>query len=234
MSLLTLGSVGIGRDLAKHGHPLAKGATVSKTRVVALAPSSTSTQQTVPPPAAVPPGGPPPPAPPSGGGTSGAGTSADSTAGSVASFGQLLVAQIPSEALIAYTTLLALFGAGGSSYQPGRWVVYGATIAVCAGVVVSSYIAQRDYEFDDAAQHPEAAVSTGTRLHLPVLPMIAAMMSMAVYGLTVPGSPLQGEVSATAFGICSGCLAVGGGVMMSIFAPFLGKGNGAKPVAKQQ
>ena len=224
MSLLTLGSVGIGRDLARHGHPLTKDATVSKTRVVALAPSSTTTQSTVPAPAAALPPAPPP----------GDEASAESTAGSVASFGQLLVAQIPSEALIAYTTLLALFGAGGSSYQPGRWVVYGATIAVCAGVVLSSYIAQRDYEFDDSAQHPDAAISTGTKLHLPVLPMIAAMLSMAVYGLTVPGSPLQGEVSATAFGICSGCLAVGGGVMMSIFAPFLGKGNGAKPVAKQQ
>ena len=227
MSLLTLGSVGIGRDLASPGHALTKDATVSKTRVVALAPSSTTTQSTVPP------GSPPPPPPPSTG-TSGDEASADSTAGSVASFGQLLVAQIPSEALIAYTTLLALFGAGGSSYQPGRWVVYGATIAVCAGVVLSSYIAQRDYEFDDVAEHPEAAISTGTKLHLPVLPMIAAMTSMAVYGLSVPGSPLQGEVSATAFGICSGCLAVGGGVMMSIFAPFLGKGNGAKPVAKQK
>jgi hypothetical protein len=55
---------------------------------------------------------------------------------------------------------------------------------------------------------------------------------MAVYGLTVPGSPLQFDVSATAFAIYSGCLAVGGGVMMSIFAPFLGKGNAAKIVAK--
>lgn len=56
---------------------------------------------------------------------------------------------------------------------------------------------------------------------------------MAVYGLTVPGSPLQFEVSGTAFAIFSGCLAVGGGVMMSIFAPFLGKGNAAIAVAKQ-
>jgi hypothetical protein len=37
----------------------------------------------------------------------------------------------------------------------------------------------------------------------------------------------------TTFAIVAGCLAVGGGVMMSIFAPFLGKGNEAKVAAKQ-
>ena len=209
MSLLTLGSVGIGRDLANRGEALAKDATVSKTRIVALAP---------------------PGAPPS-----------VENAASVASFGQLLVAQIPGEALIAYTTLLALFSAGGSAYKAGRWVVYVAAIVVCAAVVLSSYFAQRDYEFDDSApttpgatNAPAPAITTRPKLHLPILPTIAAMGSMAVYGLTVPGSPLQFEVSNTAFGICSGCLAVGGGVMMSIFAPFLGKGNSAKPVTKQQ
>src|SRR6476620_6174623 len=40
-----------------------------------------------------------------------------------ASFTQLLVAQIPSEALVAYTTLLALFSAGSDgSYKIGRWI----------------------------------------------------------------------------------------------------------------
>ena len=48
---------------------------------------------------------------------------------------------------------------------------------------------------------------------------------MAVYGLAVPGSPLAFAMSPPAFAIASGCLAVGGGVMMSVFAPFLGRGN---------
>jgi hypothetical protein len=159
----------------------------------------------------------------------------------VASFGQLLIAQIPAEALIAYTTLLALFSAGditvnaggisyttaNTSYSAGRWVVYAAAIVVCAAVVPSSYFAQRDYSFEDTGA-PTKSASNVSRLHLPILPTVAAMVSMAIYGLTVPGSPLQSEVSGTAFGIWSGCLAVGGGVVMSIFAPFLGRGNGAK------
>ena len=104
--------------------------------------------------------------------------------------------------------------------------------------MIGSYLGQRDYGFDDtqtvpapgagltppAADGPASAQITAVgKLHLPYLPVPAAVLSMAVYGLTVPGSPLQFEVSGTGFAILSGCLAVGGGVMMSIFAPFLGK-----------
>ena len=107
--------------------------------------------------------------------------------------------------------------------------------------VLASYLAQRNYGFEDTQPVPEpgadasapAQTSVLVKLHLPYMPVVAAVLSMAVYGLTVPGSPLQFEVSGSAFAICSGCLAVGGGVMMSIFAPFLGKGNAAKAVAKE-
>lgn len=214
MSLLALGSVAIGRDLAAPGQTLTRDATVPRARAVARPADGAHVPE--------------------------AAALIGSPNGAVASFGQLLVAQIPAEALIAYTTLLALFSAaditvnaGGTSfttantsYAAGRWIVYAAAIVVCAAVVPSSYFAQRDYSFDDADEATVSAPS-GRRLHLPILPTVAAMVSMAIYGLTVPGSPLQSEVSGVAFGICSGCLAVGGGVVMSIFAPFLGKGNGA-------
>ena len=163
------------------------------------------------------PEGPQPPPQPGGGG--------EAPAGSVASFGQLLVAQIPSEPLLAYTTLLALFS--GGSYRAGRWGLYAAAIIVCVAAVLGNYLAQRNYGFEDT----ETTSALG-KLHLPYMPVLTAVLSMAVYGLTVPGSPLEHEVSPTAFAICSGCLAVGGGVMMSIFAPFLGRGNDAKARAK--
>jgi hypothetical protein len=119
---------------------------------------------------------------------------------------------------------------------------------VCAVAVLTSYLAQRNYGFDDTQPLPgpgvgltvpganasdPAQTTARAKLHLPYLPVLAAVLAMAVYGLTVPGSPLQFELSGSAFPICSGCLAVGGGVMMSIFAPFLGKGNGAKALANQ-
>ena len=74
MSLLTLGAVAIARDLTGQGDPLAKDATVSKTRLVGAGDQTTEPPTT--------------------------GSAATPTA-NVASFGQLLVAQIPSEALIA-------------------------------------------------------------------------------------------------------------------------------------
>ncbi len=166
----------------------------------------------------------------------------------VATFGQLLVGQIPSEALLAYTTLLALFSTGGSSYKTGRWILYFAALVVCAATVVSGYFAKRDYAFVEKADPqavPPRSMYTGrpartwNRHHYPILPTATSVSSMAVYGLTVPGSPLQFEMSGASFGIWAGCLAVGGGVMMSMFTPFLGKGNGAitvekAPVARSQ
>lgn len=230
MSLLTLASVAVARDLAGAGEPLAKDRAAPKMPAVAGGAGQgqpASEAQT-------------PEHPTTGG---------ETPAGSIAGFAQLLVAQIPSEALLAYTTLLALFSTVGVSYNVGRWGVYAAAIVVCALTVLVGYLAQRDYRFDDAQTSPApditsapasvdtpapAQVTESGKLHLPYLPVLAAVLSMAVYGLTVPGSPLQFEVSGTAFAICSGCLAVGGGVMMSIFAPFLGKGNGAKAVPKQR
>jgi hypothetical protein len=222
MSLLSIGAVGIYRDLAPYAKRISANAAVA--------------------PAAPHPG--PATATPSRDSAGGR------DAGSVASFGQLLVAQIPSEALIAYTTLLALFSAGTHGYQPGRWVLYGVSLPACAAVVIGSYLAKRDYTFDDApADSSEAESADGSADptdsgdngdgagdgpaprpvlgHLPWLPTVAAVLAMAVYGLTVPGSALQGAMSATGFAITSGCLAVGGGLMMSIFAPLLARGNGA-------
>lgn len=230
MSLLTLASVAVARDLVPAGLALSKNAPMSKVGDIALGlgqSQPTSSGEAAAHPAGQTPGQ--------------SVSEGKAQEGNIAGFAQLLVAQIPSEALLAYTTLLALFYVGGASYNTGRWGLYAAALVVCAVAVLASYLAQRDYGFEDTQPVPEpgadASASAPTsglvKLHLPYLPALAAVLSMAVYGLTVPGSPLQFEVSGSAFAICSGCLAVGGGVMMSMFAPFLGKGNAAKAVAKE-
>jgi hypothetical protein len=225
MSLLSMASVAVARDHAELDQPLTEAAIVPRIPAAEVSGGANLRGQT----AARQPGG-----------------AEETSAGGVAGFGQLLVAQIPSEALLAYTTLLALFTAGGVGYTTGRWVLYGAAIVACAAVVLGGYLAKRDYGFDEthtaaaagtalapATKGAAHALAAGAKLHLPCMPVFAAVASMAIYGLTVPGSPLQFEVPGTTFAIVSGCLAVGGGVMMSIFAPFLGKGNGAKVAATQ-
>jgi hypothetical protein len=87
MSLLTMASVAIARDLGAPGEPLAKAAIHGQ---LAGPPAEQAAGQ------------------PDGGG--------GAPAGSIAGFAQLLVAQIPGEALLAYTTLLALFAVGGVSF----------------------------------------------------------------------------------------------------------------------
>ena len=165
-------------------------------------------------------------------------------------FGQLVVAQIPSEAIVAYAALLAVFGVAGSAYRPGLWVLYGAMVALCPVVIITSYLANRTYGFvDPPAKKPRPVIvnqpldivspatddevgavadpKARTPLHLPILPATAGMLAMAVYGLTIPGSALQHTVSNVAFGILAGCLAVGGAVLMAIIAPYLGQPNSA-------
>jgi hypothetical protein len=238
MSLFSLASVAVARDLVPLGQALPKNATMSELGNLAL-----GVRQSQPPSGGQPAAHPAEPI------VGQSGLEREAQGGSIAGFMQLLVAQIPSEALLAYTTLLALLSVGGASYNTWRWGLYAAAIVTCAVAVLASYLAQRNYGFEDTQPVPEpvagltlaAAVASApaqtsglVKLHLPYLPVLAAVLSMAVYGLTVPGSPLQFDVSRSAFAICSGSLAVGGGLMMSIFAPFLGKGNGAAAVAKGQ
>jgi hypothetical protein len=147
--------------------------------------------------------------------------------GPAATFGQLLVAQIPSEALLAYTTLLALFSGVGDGYAAGRWVLYALSLPACGVVVASAYVVRRGYAFTD--DDPSASGLVTLVRHLPWFPMTASMLSMAVYGMTVPGCALQVSMSGQAFAITAGCLAVGGGFMMTLLAPWLGKGNTAQP-----
>jgi hypothetical protein len=209
MSLLTMGTIAVGRDLADQGQPLAESAAVQRELTAST--------------------------------DDGAGVPLTSPA----SFGKLLVAQIPTEALIGYTTLLALFTAGGKGeYTVGRWVLYGVTVVVCALTVFVSYFAQRRYQpapptpartatngSDPKANAGQPRTQSSCTPKLPYLPALTASLSMAVYGLAVPGSPLAFQISPPAFAISSACLAVGGGVMMSVFAPFLGRGNGVSAKA---
>ena len=193
MSLISVGTIGIQRDLAGRAERIG---TSSPAKHAQIAPSTT----------------------PSG-------------VGPVASFGQLLVAQIPSEALLAYTTLLAVFSGAGGGYKTGRWILYGLSLPVCAVVVIGAYWARRDYGFADTMP-PDATVAQRARqqmAHLPWFPALTAVLAMAVYGLTVPGSALQASTSNSGFAILAASLAVGGGIMMSILAPFLGQGNNSVP-----
>lgn len=149
----------------------------------------------------------------------------------LATFGQLLVAQIPSEALVAYTTLLAVFSGAGGGYKTGRWILYGISLPICAITVIGAYWAKREYGFPGETAQNLMDRTRAVAAHLPWFPALTSVLAMAVYGLTVPGSALQQSMSNAGFAIISACLAVGGGLMMSILAPFLGKGNKAQPIA---
>ena len=216
MSLWSMGMIAVGRDLTRPGERLRKDPTATAGSGVAHEPSRSAAA--VARPAPVGPGAVAPALDATDAAAGGATGSSD-----LASFAQFLIAQIPSEALIAYTTALAVFTSTSHGFTVGRWFVYGGAIVVCGAIVLSAYLAHRDYQL--------APTTNGViaKRHLPLLPMASAMLAMAVYGLTVPGSPLQAVVSTAAFAVWSVCLAVFGGVLMMIISPFLSRGNSAVP-----
>jgi hypothetical protein len=241
MSLLSAGALGVYRDLTARSQRVVVSSAVARSGAVGTRRAGTATglirraAVRVAPGAVGPASAPTTTAPASAGvaapgvATSGAATSGDEEAdgGSAASFGQLLVGQIPSEALLAYTTLLALFSGAGDGYVAGRWALYLLSLPACAAVVASAYFVKRGYVFAD--DDPNANSVTTLVRHLPWFPMAASVASMAVYGLTVPGCALQVSLTGPAFAIAAGCLAVAGGLMMSMLAPWLGRGNAAQP-----
>jgi hypothetical protein len=130
-------------------------------------------------------------------------------------FSHLVVAQIPTEALLAYTTLLALLSVSEDGYHVARWAIYLVSLPICAAV--ASYLRQRTYR--------SRRRRSKARTTVPWLSITTTVIAMGIYGLTVPGSPLQYSMSGTGFAVTSGCLSVAGGLVMSIFTPFLGQGN---------
>jgi hypothetical protein len=141
-------------------------------------------------------------------------------ANATTNFSHLIVAQIPTEALLAYTTLLALLTVSKDGYHVARWAIYLVSLPICGAVVFASYLRQRTYR--------TSRTRSKARLPVPWLSITTTVIAMGVYGLTVPGSPLQYTMSGTGFAITSGCLSVAGGLVMSIFTPFLGQGNRLK------
>ena len=138
MSLVSLTSVALARDLAAPGEPIKSDVTKDLAHLSAPAGSAQHSD----------------------------GDTDPRAGGSVAGFTQLLVAQIPSEALLAYTTLLALFYVGGPSCNAGRWILYGSAIFACVATVTAGYIAQRQYGFGhrfQLAQHCSRSVKPSSR-----------------------------------------------------------------------
>lgn len=151
---------------------------------------------------------------------------ADASTTGVARFSHIVAAQIPSEALIAYTTLLALLSVSKDGYHEARWAIYAASIPACAGIILAAYVQQREHR--PRRRRPRHhRWFPRTRYPLPWLSIMTPAAAMGVYGLSVPGSPLQYAMSGTGFAVTSGCISVAGGLALTVIAPFLGQGNAA-------
>jgi hypothetical protein len=145
----------------------------------------------------------------------------------LARFSHIVAAQIPSEALIAYTTLMALLTVSKDGYHEARWAIYAASVPACGLIVLAAYVQQRGHVPQRRRRPRRLTWLPRTRHPLPWLSIVTPALAMGVYGLTVPGSPLQYAMSGTGFAVTSGSVSVAGGLALTVVAPFLAQGNAA-------
>jgi uncharacterized membrane-anchored protein len=124
----------------------------------------------------------------------------------------LLVSAIPTEPLALYTFLIAGIVAtidGHDSQRLGlRWAIYGAMIAFIVLWLCASYI-----------RRPK----TEKKRHLPFVETLSAVIAFAAWGLVMPESPLNAELSGDDQTIWTLIITVGGVALLGLLTGSLKK-----------
>jgi hypothetical protein len=138
-------------------------------------------------------------------------------------FADVLISAIPTEPLAAYTALIGI-AAGGidvahpRAYLAFRWWVYGAFLALTLVAVWVAYYR--------ASRGPAGTNDQSNRRSFPWAEAAAALTAAATWGLAMPNSPLNVQVSGTARTLASASIAIAGASVLSlVFAPQLKTGT---------
>jgi hypothetical protein len=151
------------------------------------------------------------------GGQPGAGAGATVPQGLV----DVLTSAIPTEPLAAYTALVGITaGAVGSAntYLPFRWWAYAVFLVV---VFISVWVAYR-------RASKAAGVGNQRKLSFPVTEAAAALLAASGWGLAMPGSPLNVQLTGTPRTLASASIVIGIGALLTLaFGPQLKVGTGS-------
>jgi hypothetical protein len=135
-----------------------------------------------------------------------------------------LTSAIPTEPLAAYTAAIGILagipasGADAGKYLPFRWAAFVVFLVITAAAVLSGYRSKRDSAW------PVGVVADPTEpRRWPSLEMMTAMTAAATWGLAMPGSALNTQLSKNAAIISAGSIAIGGSVILYFLSSSLTK-----------
>jgi len=128
-------------------------------------------------------------------------------------FVDVIVSVIPTEPLSAYTALVGVaVGAIGNTvphaYLPFRWCAYTAFLVV---TLAATWLAYRR-----ASQGPAGVSDPENRRVFPWAEGAAALIAAASWGLVMPGSPLDVQVSGTARTLAIASIVIAAATVLSL------------------
>jgi len=138
-------------------------------------------------------------------------------------FVDVLVSAVPTEPLAAYTALVgvtagALSAPDARAYLPFRWGAYGLFLVVVLAAVWLAY--------DRASRGPAGVTSPDDRRRFPTAEALAALVAGAAWGLAMPGSPLNAQLTGTVRTLATAAIIIGAAAVLTLLqAPQLKTGS---------
>jgi hypothetical protein len=139
----------------------------------------------------------------------------------VRSASETLVAIIPTEVLVPYTTMvsIAMSIVSSGQYAPFRWGAYAAFVLLAAIAPIASFRSQvRDKRLADSRK-------------IPFPECACAAFAAAGWGLVMPGSPLSLVLRGDSMTLASGAIVLGTGTLLAFISTFLKRANDRSPLA---
>jgi hypothetical protein len=140
------------------------------------------------------------------------------------SFSDVLITAIPTEPLAAYTALVgvtvgALSLDRPADYLPFRWAIFVVFLLITGVSVLTGY---------------RRGAETALR-RVPVAEMLAAVVAGAAWGLVMPGSPLNAQISGTARTLTIAAITIGAAAVLTLLsAPQLKTGATTRTHRQEQ
>ncbi|MGH3770901.1 MAG: hypothetical protein ACRDRW_05820 [Pseudonocardiaceae bacterium] len=138
-------------------------------------------------------------------------------------FVDVLISAIPTEPLAAYTALVSvtvgtLSAPDARAYLPFRWWVYGFFLMVILAAVWRAYYR--------ASRGPAGVISPDNRRRFPIAEALAALVAGAAWGLAMPGSPLNAQLTGTVRTLATAAIIIGAAAVLTLLqAPQLKTGS---------
>jgi hypothetical protein len=146
-------------------------------------------------------------------------------------FKDALTSAIPTEPLAAYTAAIGLLtgiSASSGKYLPFRWSAFALFLIITGVSVELSYTLKRKSPGPVGVTAANAAADNPhpkPPRTIPALEIFAALLAATAWGLAMPGSALNTQLTGNVATISAGAIAIGGAAILALVSLFLPKAS---------